>query len=160
MSVRSLLLSCLLVTASCAAWADNNDEPPAAEPACSGPVSHAEILSEATAAERHQAMRLLPPDELARAQAVAAQLQVDCPYTRASWQLPAALLLEAQRIDPAHLPPAQREAWRSLVTDLAHQVHTLDLIGADLALPEAGDHLFDHGLPSSLITRSGIPPFV
>lgn len=77
--------------------------------------------------------------EVQRASAV---LMVNCPYNRASFQLPIALNRLASRYEADAQHDLIRDDWRRLRQSLSAHVEALDVLGGgDLATPAKGDYL-------------------
>jgi hypothetical protein len=93
----------------------------------------------------------LPPDQRQELADAAAVLMVNCPYRRASAQLPMALHLTVSSIQPEDVAPEARAELAALQQGLALHVELLDAIGGGLATPTVGDALFDHAAPGTLI---------
>ena len=82
-------------------------------------------------------------------------LTVNCPYTRASWQLPLVLDRVVSELGPDLVEePQAREEWEGLRRGLRSQVAMLDLMGVDLAYPQPGDYLVSAADPEALVDRA------
>lgn len=79
-------------------------------------------------------------------------LSVNCPYTRASMQLPLALHKVVMSIEPDRLDPLVQRDWANLQRGLTTHVAVIEALGGDLASPAPGDHL--HGAEALLLDRA------
>lgn len=96
----------------------------------------------------------LSPSQRARLTKSMRVLAVNCPYTRASLQLPIALSEVVSRIDAAQIDPPMQDAWRELERGLKVHVAVLDVMGVDLGLPSPGDHLYTMADPRGGVDRA------
>lgn len=79
-------------------------------------------------------------------------LQVDCPYNRASFQLPVALALAAGSVEGRGLEPEARATWRAVRSGLVAHAAAVDaLAGPDWRMPAPGENL--HGL-DAIVSRA------
>lgn len=82
------------------------------------------------------------PAAKAAAAKAGAGIVVACPFNRASFQLPQALLLAAERLDASAMPKDARAEWDGVVRALRVQVALLHKLGgAGLPLPSLSDPL-------------------
>jgi len=96
----------------------------------------------------------LPPRQRAVLTEAMGTLVVNCPYTRASLQLPLVMHAVISRIDTSHIDPDARDAWRELQRGLEVHVALLDTIGVDLRSPTPGDHLHGAADPGAMVDRT------
>lgn len=87
----------------------------------------------------------LPRSDRDAAAALLAELAVTCPLTRATLQLPIALRLAVDAIEPDHLDPLVQVDLVHLKHGLDEHVALLDAIGVDLSPPAPGDFLYRSG---------------
>ncbi|MEZ4322898.1 MAG: hypothetical protein R3F61_35860 [Myxococcota bacterium] len=93
-------------------------------------------------------IQALSPKDRAAAGASLAILSVECPYTRASRQIPFALLETVSSIDPSQVDPLVDTDLATLQRGLKTHIAVSDALDRELAMPAPGDALF--GAPGLL----------
>lgn len=149
----------LLVLASCA-FADAYPPPTPKNPdaALSAEAFHALVSDGAQGTTRgvrvaRERIDALSGTDRLEARLAAHLLMGNCPWNRASVQLPIALSLVAARHDPARMDPEVGAEWRRLQVGLAEHVALLDQFGVTaLRAPLPGDYLATH--TDVIVTRA------
>jgi hypothetical protein len=98
----------------------------------------------------------LSPEQRATATESMRILSVNCPFTRASMQLPIALHEAVGRIAPGQIDPLVQTDWMYLRHGLATHVALLDALSIDLPQPVPGDHLYIEGDAVLIIGRDAL----
>jgi hypothetical protein len=92
-----------------------------------------------------QDIERLSPERRAEVVEAYRVLSVNCPFTRASMQLPFALHDVVIEIDAGAMDPLVQRDWANLQRGLTTHVAVVRALGGDLALPAPGDHLYGLG---------------
>lgn len=155
--MKPIVLFSLLLVACHVADAVEAMPTPFVEPSLGEDLSRVDVRGTTTATEAVlKQVRSLTPAQRSKAAESLRVLTLNCPYTRATVQVPLAVHRVVMGIDPEGIDAFVRRDWAMLQRGLTAHVAIFDALEADLPLPETADYLFVEADTPVIVTREAL----